>query len=372
MRRRGHSRNHDSGRCDARRSWSESRRRDADGHARRGGASPDAGTPADAPLDGAGTSPDAGTPTDTGDGGGASSDAGTPEDATDSTDVDPDRGPASPDAGTSGVTYRSSLSVCWTDVNCNRALAIGHGGLWDLLTAPYDSDAAIAAAYAGGFDGVKVDVRITADGIPVIAHSSPIEFYESVDCVGQRIEEMTADEVTACHRFPSSTETFQRLDDVLLYLRGKMVVQLTVKESGDYPGTIADVLAANAQDFAFFEISTSDLQTLIPTIAGSDSVYYLIDIGADLTQVDVLLDDIRNPRAFMYEMDPSDAIGALVSTRLHAAGVRSFTYDSSLGASVDHLEGLYDQGFDVVSSQAADNGVTARIHVNQARGVSPP
>jgi len=38
----------------------------------------------------------------------------------------------------------------------------------------------------------------------------------------EMIEEMTAAEVTACHRAPSFTETFQRLDDVLDYLRGKM------------------------------------------------------------------------------------------------------------------------------------------------------
>jgi len=48
------------------------------------------------------------------------------------------------------------------------------------------------------------------------------------------MEDMTAAEVTACNRFPSMTETLQRLDDVLEYLRGKLIAQLTVKRSSDY------------------------------------------------------------------------------------------------------------------------------------------
>ena len=108
-----------------------------------------------------------------------------------------------------------------------------------------------------------------------------------------------------------------------------------------------------------------------PADPGKRIVAYLIDIGPNLDEVEVLL-DIANPRAFMFEMDPSPSIGALVANRLHPAGVRAFTYDASPVASVDELRGLYDDGFDVVSAQAAQNGVTARIDVNRARGITPP
>lgn len=282
-----------------------------------------------------------------------------------------DSGTPQPDAA-SDATYRNSLAVCWTDAACPRVMAIAHGGMWDAASVPYDSDAAIAAAYDAGYEGVKIDVRITSDGVPVIAHSSPIEVFESLDCANQKIEDMTAAEVTACHRFPSSTETFQRLNDVLDYLRGKMVAQLTVKRSQDYAATIADVLAQNAEGFAFFEVSTNELQNQIPTITGGDQVYYLINVASNLSEVDVLIDTIANPRAFMYEFDPGVDLGDLIATRLHPAGVRAFTYDSSPTLSVAQIEAYYNQGFDVVSSQAADNGVTARIHINQNRGVSPP
>ena len=276
------------------------------------------------------------------------------------------------DAGTGGGTYRNSLSVCWTDPYCPRVFAVAHGGAWSLTGAPYDSNAALAAAYADGCDGVKIDVRVTKDNVPVISHSSPIQTYESLDCSGKKIEKMTAAEVTSCHRFPSLTQKFQRLDNVLNYLRGKMVVELTVKLSTDIARTIEEVHADHAEDFAFLEISTSDLQNLIPTIQGADSVYYLIDIGTNLTEVDTLLNTIKNPRAFMYEFDPGVDASSLTPTRLHPAGVRSFTYTNAAAPTEPQLQALFENGYDVVSSQGAQNGVAARIVVNKSHGVSPP
>jgi len=243
--------------------------------------------------------------------------------------------------------------------------------MWSVTGAPYDSNAAIAAAYAGDVDGVKIDVRVTQDNVPVISHSSPLELYESLDCSGKRIEEMTADEVTSCHRFPSLTEKFQRLDDVLNYLRGKMVVELTVKRSVDYERTIEMVHALGAEDYAFLEISTSELQNQIPTIPGADSVYYLINVASNVAEVDTLLDTINNPRAFMYEFDPPVDVSTLTTTRLHPAGVRSFTYTDAAAPTVGQLQALFEGGYDVVSSQAAANCVTARKAVHLSRGVSP-
>ncbi len=272
----------------------------------------------------------------------------------------------------SGGSYKTSLSVCWTDPSCKRAFAIAHGGMWAVTGPPYDSDGAIAAAYAGDVDGVKIDVRVTKDDVPVISHSSPLEIYESVDCYGKKIEEMMAADVTKCHRFPSTTETFQRLDDVLKYIKGKMVVQLTVKLSTDYARTIAEVHAQGAEDFAFLEISTSELQNLIPTIPGADSIYYLIEIGSNLSEVDTLLNTIKNPYAFMYEFDPGVDVSTLTATKLHPAGVRSFTYTNAAAPSQAELQALFEGGFDVVSSQGAANCVAARKAVNSKNGVSPP
>lgn len=305
------------------------------------------------------------------------SDSGTPEDAGTVDAGMPDAGSIDSgvrDAGIPGVdggTYRNSLAVCWTDATCQRVFAVAHGGAWDAINLPYDSDGALAAAYAAGIDGVKIDVRVTADNVPVISHSSPLQLYESIDCYNRVIETSTAAQVTACHRAPSSTEKFQRLDTVLEYLRGKMVVQLTVKRQVDYARVIQQIHAQNAEDFAFMEISTSDLQTLIPPIPGSGSIWYLINVASTVSEVDTLL-TLNNPRAFMYEFDPTVDVSTLTSTRLHPAGIRTFTYDRSGTLSQMQIKTYFDTGFDVVSTQLATNAVNARKQVNTARGITPP
>ena len=282
----------------------------------------------------------------------------------------PDAGNAGgPDAGYA-LTYRNSLSVCWTEAACKRALAVAHGGDWSISGNPYDSNAALAAAFANGADAVKIDGRVTKDNVVVVAHSSPLEAFESLDCYGRKIEEMTAAEVTKCHRVPSQTETYQRLDDVLSYLRGKLVAQICVKAQGDTAAIAAAVLAAGAQDFAFLEISTPDLQTLIPPIPGANKLWYLINVR-DVSEVDTLLGTIKNPRAFMYEFEPTVAVSSLVTTRLHPAGIRSFTYDKN-ASSTPAIKALFDASFDAVSTNATVNMVQARTQVNTARAVTPP
>ncbi len=290
---------------------------------------------------------------------------GDPADATTETAAD------SPPPPGADADYRTSLSACWTDATCPRVMAIAHGGSWDVQDAPYDSNAALVAAYSADDDGVKIDVRVTKDNVPVIAHSSPIEVFESLDCSGKKIEDMTAAQVTNCHRFPSTSETFQRLDDVLGYLRGKMVVQLCVKESADYARTIAEIQALDATDFAFIEINDNELATLIPSLPGADAVYYLVNVADNLAAIDGLL-ALENPRAFMYEIDPGIDLGALVADKLHPAGVRAFVYDNAGSPTVNQLEAHYGVGFDVVSSQSGPKGVEARAHVNAARGLTPP
>ena len=292
-------------------------------------------------------------------------DAVEPDEATEPDD-------AGPDAPDGGGYNPASLASCWTDAACPRVMAVAHGGAWDLTSAPYNSNAALANAYDLGCDGVKIDVRVTADDVPVIAHSSPIEYFESLDCAGRRIEELTADEVTRCHRLPSLTERFQRLDDVLNYLRDKLAVQLCVKRAVDLQRTVDEIHAQAAEDFAFIELDPGDLASLIPTLTGADTVWYLVNLASNLGEVDTLLDVVRNPRAFMFEFDPEIDVSTLTPERLHPAGVRSFTYDSATPLSVAAVQSYFEHGYDVVSTQSAANAVEARRIVHAARGISPP
>lgn len=280
-----------------------------------------------------------------------------------------DAGDAGDDAAAKG-TYRDSIAVCWADAKCPRVMAVAHGGDWTPTGAPYGSMTAITNAYKNGADGVKIDVRVTKDDVPVVSHSSPLQAYESLDCFDKRIESMTATEVTKCH-FVKGGDTFQRLDTVLAYARGKMVLQLTVKEPGDYARAIAEVVARGAEDFAFFEVSTAELSGPIAAMPGAKQVFYLVDVGSNVADVDTLI-ALKNPRAFMVEMDSSPAAGALVASKIHPAGMRAFTYDSGAAASVAQLTDHFDRGFDVVSANATGNAVKARAATNTKRAVAPP
>jgi len=140
----------------------------------------------------------------------------------------------------------------------------------------------------------------------------------------------------------------------------------------DLPRIVEQVLDSAAQDFVFLEIDTIDLQTRVPTIKGGNSVWYLINVASNLAEVDTLLEVIKNPRAFMYEFDPTVQMGDLVARRLNPAGIRSFTYEDSPTASEQQLREHYARGHQVVSANTVQALVQARQAVNQSRGVSPP
>jgi glycerophosphoryl diester phosphodiesterase len=110
-------------------------------------------------------------------------------------------------------------------------------------TFPYDSRSAFVHAVQRGTDGIKGDLRVTKDNVAVVTHSSPITFFESPECAGMLVEQMTADEVTCCHLIGSTTQTFQRVSDLVTWARGRSVVMLDVKNPVDLPrgaGVAAD------------------------------------------------------------------------------------------------------------------------------------
>lgn len=300
---------------------------------------------------------------------GLSGDASPPEDAASEDAAVPDAAPAR-DGGTE--TWRTSLGVCWRDPSCNRALILSHGGDWN-VSNPYNSRAAFERAFACGADGIETDIRVTQDGVPVLAHSSPIELYESVECAGRRIEQMTADEVTECNLAPSLTETFQRLDDVLQWARGKVIIELDVKEAGDLARTIEVTRALGAQDGSFVMVSTEEMALTIPTIPGWQELSYMVRMRsvADITAQA----QTRIPQVFMLEMDRTytgvaeQDITALISGVIHPAGLKAMASSDSRFATVNnHLE-VFNQGFDVVLSYDCANGVSAARQINQQRGL---
>lgn len=281
-----------------------------------------------------------------------------------------DAGPSAP-----GPTWRDSLGVCWSDMACPRAFVISHGGDWAVGKGrPYDSKAAFVRAFEQGADGIKTDFLVTKDKVAVVAHSSPILLWESAVCQGKKIEEMTAAEVTACPLFdsPTTTETYQRVDDVIEWARGKGTLMLTVKNSAEFGAAIDLILAHQAQDYVHIETHMGDLP-IIHKSANWDKVHYTVQIGA-LSDIDTLLGE--KPVLFC-ELEPSypglDGAGLakLIADKLHPAGMRAFVSSQKLPSVAQH-EALWNGGFDVIMTYNLVDAMEARKAVNTARGVVPP
>ena len=272
-------------------------------------------------------------------------------------------------------THLDSLDVCWSDVGCPRAFVISHGGEWD-GDNPYDSKGAFERAWTMGADGIKTDLLVTKDNVAVVAHSSPIEPWESDECKGRKIEEMTADEVTACVLFPSEAATYQRVDDVLEWARGKLTIMLTVKDSSAFARAISTVLEHDAADFVYIETRMDNLENAVIQSPDWEKLRYNAEIGS-LAELDALEKAVALPRVLFCEFAPPEATTDLapmtdaIAKRLHPLGIRSFTSSIKMN-SVEQHAALYDAGIDVIMSYVLANGVEARIAANTARGVKPP
>ena len=198
--------------------------------------------------------------------------------------------------------WRTSMSDCWTNVSCDRALIVSHGGQWD-LQKPYDSFPAFQQAYATGTDCVKGDFRVSKDDVGMVMHSSPIELYESIPCAGKRVEDELAVNLEKC-TMALTNYTFISAPSLLDWASEKVIVMLCVKESTDIARAISTLIEANATDRAFLEVHVSDLVSLVPTLPGWDQVWYLADASSP-GDINATLSGPALNRTFAFEWEPA-------------------------------------------------------------------
>lgn len=253
-------------------------------------------------------------------------------------------------------------------------MLITHGGDWDLQN-PYDSMGAFARAYEKGSDAIKGDFRVSKDNIGVVTHSSPIEVYESLDCAGRKIEEMTVSQITKCHMLGTNW-TFLSVPDLLKWADQKVIVMFCVKRSEDIARAISTIIENNATDRAFLEIHAGDIVNLVPKAPGFEQVYYLAELQS-IEDVPLLLNNSATKKqAFMYEFHPPYSgvnVTQMIVQQLHPVNVRATTpTPTQLNPSVAEQEGLFHELYDVVYTYGLANGVIARTTVDKERGVVPP
>lgn len=112
----------------------------------------------------------------------------------------------------------------------------------------------------------------------MVMHSSPIEFYESINCRGKLVEQMTSDECAKC-QMEITKNTFVKVPDLLAWAENKVNVMFCVKESTDIPRAITSLVEYNAAHRAFLEVHTDDYLQLEANATPSwDQVYYVVEM----------------------------------------------------------------------------------------------
>jgi hypothetical protein len=254
-----------------------------------------------------------------------------------------------------------------------------HGGDWDPIDFPYDSLPAFKKAYADGAESVKGDFRVSMDNVGVIMHSSPVQWYESFDCWGRLVQNMTVAECTSC-KMLFTNYTFVSLPELLSWSNGNVVVMLCVKRNEDIPRAISSVIELNATDRVFLEIPVLALikYVLGPKPPGWEKVFYLAE-AVEAADIQVVLSDAFTPllpMCFMFEFNVGYTRWGLNITRviesIHKRGMRTFTATTQFLPSVESHVALFESGIDVVYTYDTQNAVRARRIVNEARGVYPP
>jgi len=275
--------------------------------------------------------------------------------------------------------WRKSLDgegACWTDRSCSRVMTVAHGGEWN-VSMPYDSMPAFVQAYDDGADAVKGDFRVSKDNIGMVMHSSPIEFYESVNCFNKKVEEMTAEECMQC-QMEITQYHFISAPDLLAWADGKVNTMFCVKETADIPRAVSTLIENNATHRAFLEISVGEVLDLeSKNVEGWDKVFYVINFGS-ATELNTLLaaSAAVQSRSFLLEFnnwESWDGVEEQIALA-KSKGFRTFgaTRANFVGATVeDHLR-IYKAGMDVAYTYNVTNAVEARIEVNRKNRITPP
>src|SRR5690606_12885318 len=112
---------------------------------------------------------------------------------------------------------------------------------------PENSLAGIAAALRDGADGVEIDVRATADGVPVLLHDATLE---RTAADPREVSALTLDELRAVRVLPAGGVEGERvptLAEALAAVGGRTVLVIEVKQAG-IEGVVAEAVRTAGAD----------------------------------------------------------------------------------------------------------------------------
>jgi glycerophosphoryl diester phosphodiesterase len=209
-------------------------------------------------------------------------------------------------------------------------------------SAPENTLPAIAAALAGGFGYVEVDVALTADRLPVLMHDAQVD--RTTDGTG-RLASLTLAEVRALDAGSwfdpafagTPVPTFAEFLDVLAQSGGRAIIELKgLWDAAAVDAALADVAARDLERRV--ALASFDARTLALAEAASDVVPRLLilkhvpdDVEAAVAEADVK--GVIVDRKAVLERP------AIVD-RLHATGTRVVVYTLNSDAHWDAVTAL--------------------------------
>ncbi len=231
---------------------------------------------------------------------------------------------------------------------------------------PENTLAAFEAAVEMGADMLEMDVRLTADCVPVVIHDPTVTL-----CSGKSV--LVSDMTLRDIRAQPALADVAMLSDVLDTVASRCAVELEIKHLADEPGThglgpvaaatVAQLLTEIGFDAALvscFELPTLDqLRRAAPEIATGLECEGHEGLGAAIDAC------VRNGHPFVLpDVETILSDGARVVERAHRHGLFVATW---VADDVDVIDRLFDIGVDAVESNDVAVAIKARDRARAIR-----
>lgn len=116
--------------------------------------------------------------------------------------------------------------------------------------------------------------------VGMVMHSSPIEWYESPECHGDIVENMSTSECEEC-KMAISNYTFISASELLQWSKSMINVMFCIKEESDLSIAIETVIQENATSRVFLEVGSGVLtRAALNNIPNWEKVYYIVEISS--------------------------------------------------------------------------------------------
>lgn len=236
--------------------------------------------------------------------------------------------------GINFVAIQSDNYVYRQDIT-RRARVTAHRG--DSLSAPENSLPAFQKAIDEGADWIELDVRQTKDGVVVVTHDANLQRIAGVD---KNVSDLTYDELQTYDVGSWFSNDYKglkvaTLDEALKLCKGKVKVNIELKDADDKPDFIQNVIRVVDQNGFKNDcvLASAGLDALreVKSFDPSCRTLYIMTIAAG--------DVFSEPAADAFSLEAYSVTEDIVG-EIHQAGKQLFVWTVNDEESVDEMVGL--------------------------------